>query len=130
MKESGYRIRYDDEAGPVERPFAVTDGRTEPAVQLDLVSIVRASGDAPANLDPLLREVLGTCTRGTAVAEVAARLRRPVVVAKILLSDLIQIGAATLVDRIGLPAVDDDPDPQERLKVLEDLLDGLRRIEV
>lgn len=130
MKDTGYRIRYDDEAGPVERPFAVTDGRTEPAIQLDLVSLVRASGDAPANLDPLLREVLGTCGQATAVAEVAARLRRPIVVAKILLSDLIQMGAAMLVDRIGLPAVDADQDPQERLKVLEDLLDGLRHIEV
>lgn len=130
MNDTGYHIRYDDEAGPVERPFAVTDGRTEPAIQLDLVSIVRASGDAPVNLDPLLREVLGTCTRATAVAEVAARLRRPIVVTKILLSDLIQMGAAILVDRLGLPAVDDDRNSQERLKVLEDLLDGLRRIEV
>lgn len=130
MSNGGYRIRYDDEAGPVERPFAVTDGRTEPAIRLDLVSIVRASGETPANLDPLLREVLRTCAQGTAVAEVAARLRRPIVVAKILLSDLIQMGAVTLVDRLGLPTVDEEQDPHERLKMLEDLLDGLRRIEV
>jgi hypothetical protein len=107
----------------------VTDGRTEPAVQLDLVSLVRASGDAPANLDPLLQEVLRLCAQATAVAEVAARLERPIVVAKILLSDLIQLGAAVVVDRLGLPAVDDS-DPHERLRVLEDLLNGLRRIEV
>ncbi|HEX5121101.1 MAG TPA: DUF742 domain-containing protein [Pseudonocardiaceae bacterium] len=129
MNDGGYHVRYDDEAGPVERPFALTDGRTEPAVDLDLVSLVRASGDAPHNLDPLLHEVLGICAQATAVAEIAARLHRPIVVAKILLSDLIQLGAAVRVDRLGLPAID-DTDPQERLRMLEDLLRGLRRIEV
>jgi hypothetical protein len=129
MSDSGYHVRYDDEAGPVVRPFAVTDGRTEPAIELDLVSLIRDSGDAPPNLDPLLAEVLGLCVEATAVAEIAARLERPIVVAKILLSDLIQLGAAVVVDRLGLPEFD-DPHPDERLRMLEAMLDGLKRIEV
>ncbi|MFD0852980.1 DUF742 domain-containing protein, partial [Actinomadura adrarensis] len=60
------------------------------------------------------------CRTATSVAEVAAYLRLPVMVAKVLLSDLIDYGALT-TQRPWAPADITDP------SLLEALLDGLRQ---
>lgn len=127
MSDRSYYIRFDDDAGPVERPFALLDGRTVPSVKLDLVSLVRSSGHVPENLDPGLTKTLSLCVRPTAVAEVAARLGRPVVVAKIFLSDLIEQGAVIALDGLGMPDLTELP-PQANIDLMERLLDGLHNL--
>ncbi|NKQ53530.1 DUF742 domain-containing protein [Amycolatopsis sp. K13G38] len=106
-----------------ERPYTVTGGRTHPSRSLDLMSLVRATGRAKVPVDRLGREhaqALRLCTRTVSVAEVAAHLKQPVIVTKVLLSDLIESGAVATRS----PATVDTSDPV-RLKAL---LDGLRRL--
>lgn len=106
-----------------ERPYTVTGGRTRPSTTLDLMSLVRATGKGNVALERLgleYAQALRLCRVPTSVAEVAAHLGQPVMVAKVLLSDLIESGAVTA----RFPALFDAPDPAQ----LEALLDGLRRL--
>lgn len=113
-------VWLDDDAGPLIRPYTVTAGRTRPAVRLDMLSLVVATGDAQANLDPEHARALALCRAPTSVAEVAAHLRLPVAVTKVLLADLVHWRAMTT--RAPRPAADlTDRD------LLEKLLDGLQR---
>lgn len=85
---------FDDAAGRLIRPYTVSDGRTEPTMRMDLLSMVIATGRRPhGQLGPDHAQALDLCGRVTTVAEVAARLKLPAVVAKILLSDLVDWGA-------------------------------------
>nr|WP_202551473.1 DUF742 domain-containing protein [Streptomyces sp. SID8352] len=104
------------------RPFTISNGRTRPTVALDLMSQVRATGAVPLGyLGPEHTQALALCRAPRAVAELAARLRLPVAVAKVLLADLVDCGALTA----GPPAAFHHH-PTDRA-LLEAVLDGLRR---
>jgi hypothetical protein len=114
--------RIDPDGELWVRPYTVTNGRTRPSTALDLVSLVRATGRgmvAPERLGLEHAQALELCHSPTSVAEVAAHLRQPVMVTKVLLSDLIDSGAVTA----RFPTFD-STDPAR----LEALLDGLRRL--
>jgi hypothetical protein len=84
----------DGEAGRLIRPYTVSDGRTEPTLRLELLSTVIATGRRLfGQLGFDHAQALELCRDGTTVAEVAARMRLPAVVTKILLSDLVDWGA-------------------------------------
>jgi hypothetical protein len=84
----------DDAAGRLVRPYAVSNGRTEPTTRMELLSMVIATGSLQyAHLGPDHAKALGLCGNPVTVAEIAARLRLPAVVTKILLSDLVDCGA-------------------------------------
>lgn len=84
------------------RPYAITGGRTKPRTDLDLISLVCATGRRRANdalgLNPVHADALQLCAHPTSVAEVAAHLRLSVTVTKVILSDLIDLGV--LVDQV------------------------------
>ncbi|KES08992.1 hypothetical protein BU52_02775 [Streptomyces toyocaensis] len=121
MKAAGDGPWLDDAAGRLVRPFTVSDGRTRPTVALDLLSQVRATGATPLGyLGPEHAQALALCRAPVPVAEVAAHLRLPVAVTKVLLADLVECGALT--DR--LPAFHHNPTDRA---LLEAVLDGLRR---
>jgi hypothetical protein len=112
----------DDAAGRLVRPYTVSNGRTRPTAMLELLSMVMATGQVPQNrLDPDHAQTLGLCRAPTSVAEVSAHMRLPVVVTKVLLSDLVDCGA--VVARPPGPTAD----PSDR-SVLEALLVGLQRL--
>ncbi|WUH98470.1 DUF742 domain-containing protein [Spirillospora sp. NBC_00431] len=113
-------VWVDDNAGPLVRPYTVTDGRTRPTVELDLLSLVVAEGGLPPALDPEHAEAMRLCRTPMSVAEVAAHLRLPVVVTKILLADLLDHRALTT------QAARTATDPTDQA-LLEKLLDGLQR---
>jgi hypothetical protein len=120
-------VRADDEhwldeaAGRLVRPYTVSNGRTEPGTRMELLSMVMATGRLPhGHLEPDHAEVLGLCGSPTTVAEVAARLRLPAVVTKILLSDLVAVGAIDA--RSPGPAAD-----TTNIAVLETILNALQR---
>lgn len=105
------------------RPYTVTDGRTRPSTALDLMSLVRATGRGRAASGQLRfehAEALRLCHVPISVAEISAHLRQPIMVTKVLLSDLIEFGAVTT----RFPTAPDSTDPAR----LEALLDGLRRL--
>ncbi|MEV0112420.1 DUF742 domain-containing protein [Streptomyces sp. NPDC050844] len=112
----------DDAAGRLIRPYTVSGGRTRPTAQLDLLTQVLATGGTPplGHLGPEHAEALGLCAAPTSVAEIAAQLKLPAVVTKVLLSDLVDCGALTL------RAPDFYHNPTDR-SLLEAVLDGLRR---
>ncbi|MGC0373356.1 hypothetical protein RKD28_000872 [Streptomyces sp. SAI-229] len=111
----------DDAAGRLVRPFTVSNGRTRPTVALDLMSQVRATGATPFGyLGPEHAQALDLCRAPVPVAEVAAHLRLPVAVTKVLLADLVDCGALT--DKP--PAFHHNPTDRA---LLEAVLDGLRR---
>ncbi|GAA4603548.1 DUF742 domain-containing protein [Actinoallomurus liliacearum] len=121
MEAGDDEVWIDDAAGPLIRPYTVNGGRTRPTVELDLLSLVVTTGQATSDLDLEHVEVLGLCHTPISVAEVAARMRLPVAVAKVLLADLVDCRAvATRAPSLpsGVP---------DRV-LLEKLLDGLQRI--
>jgi uncharacterized protein DUF742 len=86
----------DGDDGRLVRPYTVSNGRTTPAVSLDLLSMVASTGEAPPSpLEPDHEQALALCREPMSVAEIAARLRLPVVVAKVVVSDLVECGAVT-----------------------------------
>jgi len=92
--------RSNDE-GPqraTARPYVLSGGRTEPKHLLDLrtfVSVTRAAAELE-DLTPQHRRVLDACRAESAtVADVVVDVPYPLLVARILISDLIEKGALT-----------------------------------
>ena len=114
-------VWLDDDAGPLIRPYTVNAGRTRPTVALDLLSLVITTGQASSRTDPEHLKVLELCHKPLSVAEVAAYMRLPVMVTKVLLADLVECEAMTM--RAPRPT----SGSTDRV-LLEKLLDGLQRI--
>jgi hypothetical protein len=113
----------DDEAGRLVRPYTVSNGRTRPSAEFDLLTLVMATGVKPkTHLGPDHDQVLDLCGTPISVAELAAHLRLPAVVTKVLLSDLVQHEALTT----RAPRAIEAASPTDR-NVLEAVLHGLRR---
>ncbi|MET8410416.1 DUF742 domain-containing protein [Streptomyces sp. NPDC005195] len=121
---------YDNEAGPLVRPYAMTGGRTQPGpagVRFDLIALVTLDTTAPgADDDSLLgpehRHLIDLCRVETqSVAELAADTDLPVGVVRVLLGDLLERGRVT-VSRPVPPA----QLPDER--ILHEVIEGLRAL--
>ncbi|GAA0922589.1 DUF742 domain-containing protein [Streptomyces thermoalcalitolerans] len=111
----------DDAAGRLVRPFTISDGRTRPSIALDLMSQVMATGVTPLGyLGPEHSQALDLCRVPVPVAEVAAHLKLPAAVTKVLLSDLVDCGALTTKPPAYHQHLTDRA-------LLEAVLDGLRR---
>jgi hypothetical protein len=121
VTDSADETWLDGDAGRLVRPYTVSNGRTSPSKELDLLSMVVATGDvSQVSLEPDQVQILGLCHRPASVAEIAARLRLPAVVTKVLLSDLVDCGAV----RAGSPQP--AAGPSDRF-ILERVLDALQR---
>ncbi|POX50960.1 DUF742 domain-containing protein [Streptomyces sp. Ru71] len=121
MAAAGDGPWLDDAAGRLVRPFQVSNGRTRPSVALDLMSQVMATGATPLGyLGPEHAQALDLCRAPVSVAEIAAHLKLPAAVTKVLLSDLVDTGALTTKP----PAYSHQPTDRA---LLEAVLDGLRR---
>ena len=123
----------DGDAGRLVRPYAVSNGRTTASRQLDLLSMVVATGiTTGAGLEPDHLQILGLCLRPASVAEIAARVRLPAAVTKVLLSDLVDCGAVRTAgprptaDLAAAGATSATSTTSTRV-LLERLLDGLQR---
>lgn len=117
---------FDDAAGPLIRPYAVTGGRTNSNWRdLDMITLVVA-----ARWDPHVERmgyehgvIVRLCGNPISVAEISAGLSLPLAVTKILVGDLIESGY--LIFRAPpSPAPTHSPD----LKLLQAVLDGVRRL--
>lgn len=114
----------DGDATRAVRPYAATGGRTSPPVAVDLLSMIVAAGHAAvAGLGPDHEQILGICRQPASVAEVAALLRLPVVVVKILVGDLIERGAV----RVSAPLTASAAGTSGR-ELLERVLHGLQTV--
>jgi hypothetical protein len=115
---------FDDEAGPLVRPYAMTRGRTRPTKsQLDVATQVVAAREEKnlVGLGPEHLAILDLCQRPLSVAELAAYVDVPLVVVKVLVSDLIERG-----DVIVRPPARAVEAPDREL--LQAVLDGIRAL--
>lgn len=111
----------DGDAGRLVRPYLASNGRTSPSVRLDLLSMVLSTGEVSVSrLEPDHAQALALCTQPSSIAEIAARLRLPAAVAKVLIADLVDCGAVTT----RLPYAITGPDDRF---LLERVLDALQR---
>jgi hypothetical protein len=116
---------YDDAAGPLVRPYAVTRGRTIGAGhELDMLTLVVTADRAPAmrRAEPEYAEIIELCRKPMSVAEVSALLKLRLAVAKILVGDLISEGH--LIFRAPTRT---DAGPGD-LTVLRAVLAGIRKL--
>jgi len=109
----------------VVRPYTLTKGRTSPAFDLAVETLVSTAESAPA---PVLlaseehRAVAQLCRAPRSVAEVAALLSLPLGVVRVLLADMANIGL--IVVHRDVNGSGDTPD----LALMERVLSGLRRL--
>ena len=117
--------RYEADPGPFLRPYAMTEGRTEPttpdlAIE-DLVDAASAATDPPTWLSQEHRSIAQACNETLSVAELAARVDLPLGVTRVLVGDLADQGVVTVhraPSHAGGPNV----------ALLEQVLQGLQRL--
>jgi hypothetical protein len=124
--DSGYYAVDDfgDEASRV-RPYAWTGGRTRASVDLQLETLISTSdlGRDDALLNQVEYRAVGTlCRHPHSVAEVAAKLSVPLGVAKVILSDMAELGLISIHRTFA------DDDIAAHLVLMERVLSGLRRL--
>ena len=115
---------FDEAAGPLVRPYAVTKGRTSSSkYRLELITLVVALRPEvyAAVVEPEYARVLRVCTVPQSVAEVAARVDLPLCVVKVLISDLIDRNYLIFRSDWGQEGRPD-------VAMLRKVLDGIRRL--
>jgi len=113
---------YDESAGPLVRPYTITNGRTPTdTARLDLstqVMALRAERE-PTGLSPEHLAVVRLSRPPVSIAEIAARLQLPLGVVRVLCGDLIEGGLVITRSPTYRPAQRPD------LDTLQAVLDGL-----
>lgn len=115
---------FGDEAAMV-RPYAWTRGRTRANYDLKLETLISTTELAQdETLLPQLehREVSALCRYPLSVAEVAAKLSIPLGVARVILSDMAELGLISIHRTFA------DDDIAAHLVLMERVLSGLRRL--
>jgi hypothetical protein len=113
---------FDEAAGPLVRPYAVTGGRTRAdTIGLDLITLVVAVREPTGHLEPESLRILRVCQQPISVVEVAAHVDLPLQVVKVLLSDLITQNL--MIYRTATPMTEA---PSQH--VLQAVLDGIRKL--
>ncbi|MBM0278134.1 DUF742 domain-containing protein [Micromonospora tarensis] len=115
---------YDDDAGPVARPYTMTGGRTAPTRgEFDLISLVvaRRGGTPRTPLFPEQARIVELCHHPVSVAEIAAELDLPLGTVRVLLGDLLTAG---LIETHEPPMLSELPTEH----LLEAILVGLRAL--
>lgn len=122
---------YDDAAGPVVRPYAMTRGRTSHAAEakLDLIALVVTeadTGDGVAQDDQTLSpehlDIVERCqVQATSVAELAADLDLPVGVVRVLVGDLLEAAHVHIHKPVPPAELVDE-------SILREVINGLRAL--
>ena len=113
------------ETGSLVRPYTKTGGRTRSDYDLAIEALVSTSEQgkaAGAAVLPEHRSICGLCLDTRSVAEVAAHLRLPLGVARVLIGDMAGLGLV-LIHQSGM-VVGDRPS----IEFMERVLSGLRRL--
>jgi hypothetical protein len=114
----------DGAAGPVIRPYALVGGRTRPVGEFfDLIAMVtaRRAPIRPLHLEPEHQRVLAMCAEPRSVADLAADLRIPLGVVRVILADLREQGLLTIRPPVAPTRLLDT-------YALRRIEDGLRRL--
>jgi hypothetical protein len=115
---------FGDEAAIV-RPYAWTRGRTKANYELRLETLISTTELARDQTRPVQlehRSVSALCRYPLSVAEVAAKLSIPLGVARVVLSDMAELGLISIHRTFA------DDDIAAHLVLMERVLSGLRRL--
>ncbi|MDT0343207.1 DUF742 domain-containing protein [Streptomyces litchfieldiae] len=112
----------DDEP---DRLYTLTGGRSRAETDaFDLVTLVVSECEPAPGMQSEHARILRMCTSPTAVVEIAADLRLPVSIVRILLGDLLALGRITARHPRTAASAADLPD----IDLLEQVLVGLRNL--
>src|SRR5688572_14833324 len=122
----------DEPTGALVRPYAVTRGRTRPKLEIALEALVettvrgRSSGDGESNQGGEHQYIAAMCDGGTvqSLAEIAARMRLPLGVARVIVADMASDGLVAVYEPTSL----EDETDAVGTELLERVLSGLRRL--
>jgi uncharacterized protein DUF742 len=118
---------YEEIGKSLVRPYAWTGGRTTANVDLRLETLISIDETgvhaAMRSTSPEQRSIVEMCVLPRSVAEVSAVLSMPLGVARVLLSDLIEMGVVSVHETNG-----GSVGGQADLVLLERVLSGLRRL--
>jgi hypothetical protein len=115
-------VWFDEAAGPLVRPYAMTRGRTSSGQNhLEMITLIVSNGplshsDSQA-LQPECLQILSLAQHPVSVAEVSAQLGLPLSVTKILIGDLIDQQMLTFRSAVT-------PNAQ----ILQAVINGIRRL--
>ncbi|GGT20261.1 DUF742 domain-containing protein [Streptomyces chromofuscus] len=120
---------FDDEAGPVVRPYAMTRGRTSHAAQhrLDLIAVVVTEPhaddpEADPTLSPEHVDIVELCRAAPqSVAELASGLDLPIGVVRVLVGDLTDAELVHVTRPVPAAELPDE-------SILRDVINGLRAL--
>lgn len=121
-------MRYDrdEPSGALVRPYAVTRGRTRPRLEIAIEALVETTPRGRRDAGSGSREqqvIAGLCdSHVQSLAEIAAQLRLPLGVARVLVADMAEDGLVVVYEPT---AIEDDVVGTD---LLERVLSGLRRL--
>ncbi|MBH0779784.1 DUF742 domain-containing protein [Nocardia bovistercoris] len=104
---------FEDVSGPLIRPYSLTRGRTVGSGNdLDILTLVGTarSSPRPPRAQPEHLAILRLCRTPHAIAEVAALLKLPLGVTKILVGDLVNDGSLVCRAPVNTAGPSSDPD--------------------
>jgi hypothetical protein len=105
------------------RPYSWTGGRTASCVDLAVETLVSATGQGvDPTASPEHRTIIGLCAAPRSVAELAALMKMPLGVARVLLGDLAAAGSVAVHRTAG--SADAAPD----VALMQQVLTGLQRL--
>lgn len=116
---------YDEAAGPLVRPYAITGGRTpSETIQLDVATqVLTVQGEhEQVGLGPEHIAIIDMCQRPLSIAELSAYINVPLGVVRVLCGDLADRG--DVIIRSPSRRVQDQPNRE----LLQGVLDGLCKL--
>lgn len=117
-------MRKPVDTGDPDRLYTVTGGRSRADDSFDLVTLVVSECRPTAGMQSEHARILELCRHPTAVVEIAAELRLPITVVRILLGDLLDMGRITARHPRAARSVASLPDTA----LLKEVLHGLRNL--
>ncbi|MFC4013962.1 DUF742 domain-containing protein [Nonomuraea purpurea] len=113
---------FDEDAGPIVRPYALIRGRTRSSGDMfDLVATVRAIGETPGDLGPEQQLILRAARQPISVADMAVELDLPVGVVRVLLGDMRDHGLISVTS----PSAGGS---RSNERILKEVINGLRAL--
>ncbi|WP_280888733.1 DUF742 domain-containing protein [Streptomyces sp. LBL] len=117
-------MRRPVDIGDPDRLYTVTGGRSRADDPFDLVTLVVSECEPAAGMQSEHARILDLCRHPTAVVEIAAGMKLPITVVRILLGDLLAMGNITARHPRAAQSVASLPDSA----LLQEVLHGLRHI--
>jgi hypothetical protein len=123
------RDDHEEPTGALVRPYAVTRGRTRPRVDVAMEALVETTDRGRQYVTLIGREqqmIASLCDGNLqSLAEISARMRMALGVAKVLVADMAAEGLLALYEPTSL---DNNSNDAVGTELLERVLSGLRRL--